>query len=198
MVVAPLSPAEYLREEAKSPEKREYIDGEVVAMAGASRNHGLISSELPMILPREVGFRYLNSDVKVYIAPRQSYLYPDACIACPPHWTDEEKGAIDNPVAIFEVLSPGTELRDRTTKFDLYALLPSVREIVFIASERRSAETYLRTEDGRWLRSQATGGMLRLVSLGGDLDLDRLYDGVQIQEPDLSDILKGLRDEKGE
>lgn len=178
--MAPLSPAEYLKDEVESSVKREYIDGEIVAMAGGSPGHGLISSELPLLIPRHGGCRYLNSDVKVWIAARKAYLYPDACIACPPHWVSEETGAIDNPIAVFEVLSPGTELRDRTVKFDLYALLPSVREIVFIASERRSVESYLRTADGRWLRSQAVEGKFRLESLEGDLDLDRLYDGVPI------------------
>lgn len=182
MVVAPISPAEYLREEAASPEKREYIAGEIVAMAGGSPNHGLISSELPFALPARNGCRYLNSDVKIWIASRDAYLYPDASIACPPHWVKEETGAIDNPVAVFEVLSPGTELRDRTIKFDLYASLQSVKEIVLIASERRSVETYTRTMDGRWLRTQTFEGKLFLESVQGDLDSDRLYQGVALPD----------------
>ncbi|CAN5509263.1 Uma2 family endonuclease [soil metagenome] len=181
MVVAPISLADYLRQEADSPEKREYIDGEIVAMAGASSNHGLISSELPFALPSMSGCRYLNSDVKIWIASRRAYLYPDASIACPPHWIEEEAGAIDNPITNFEVLSPGTELRDRTVKFDLYASLPSICEIVLIASVRRSVETYVRTPGGRWLRSQTGEGRLRLESLDGDLNLDRLYEGVPIE-----------------
>ncbi|RYG29610.1 Uma2 family endonuclease, partial [bacterium] len=163
MVVAPLSPAEYLKEESESPVKREYIDGRIVAMAGGSRIHGLVSSRLSRRLPLDdEGCEYLNSDVKLWIASRRSYLYPDGMIACPPNWVSDEAGAIDNPIVVFEVLSPSTELRDRTVKFDLYESLPSIREIVYISTDRRAAESFLRTGDGRWLRSNRSEGSMPL------------------------------------
>ena len=43
---APLSLAEYLDREEKSPVKCEYVNGEIYAMSGAKRRHNLIAANL--------------------------------------------------------------------------------------------------------------------------------------------------------
>jgi Uma2 family endonuclease len=51
-------------------------------------------------------------------------------------------------VLIAEVLSPSTTLHDFRTKLPDYQRMPSVREILLIASEERRIERWLRVGDG--------------------------------------------------
>ncbi|RYG48125.1 Uma2 family endonuclease [bacterium] len=180
-VLSPVvSPREYLRREAEEEVKSELIDGQIVAMAGASRQHITLTPNLGDILAlilKGTGCRRFDGDAKVWIAATGDYLYPDACVACPPHFIDEAAGAIDNPMIVFEVLSPSTEARDRGIKFERYVTLDSLREYVLISSERVAVETFVRQPDGRWLWSLVNdqSGTLLLESLDAQMSLSDLY-----------------------
>ncbi|CAN5385860.1 Uma2 family endonuclease [soil metagenome] len=183
-VLAPrrVTSEEYLRREAVADTKSELIDGRIVAMAAASRQHVVITPNLGDALApllRDTGCRRFDSDAKVWIAAFDEYLYPDACVACPPDFVNDAVGAIDNPIVVLEVLSPSTEARDRGIKFERYSTLPSLGEYVLVASERIAVETFVRLGDGRWVRSLWTGleSVARLESLGADLPLSAIYAG---------------------
>lgn len=82
-----------------------------------------------------------------------------------------------NPALLVEVLSPSTEAYDRGAKFELYRRIPSLREVVFAAQDRRAVEAYRRGGDGRWTLYEpdpATGGV-ELASVGVVLSLDGVY-----------------------
>lgn len=171
---------EYLDREEKALEKSEWIDGRIVAMAGASDNHVTISPNLSFMVTSHLRAhrrpcRYLNSDAKIWIGRRPSFLYADGSVACPPNFVNRRQGAIDNPKVVFEILSPSTEAYDRGDKFMMYATLPSLEQIVLIASNRRQVEVWTRIPDG-WKFERTTEGKAEVASIALSLDLDELYE----------------------
>jgi len=185
---------EYLRREVLAHEKSEYIAGVVVAMAGGSLNNNSIAAQciaaLSGKLPKEC--RVLTSDMRVVSPVVAGYVYPDVSVVCgkPDIRTGQ---SLANPRVIVEVLSPATELRDRSDKLHVYMTIPSVQEILLIAQDKRSVELYCRTSSvtDRWeylynSASTITGGQnndgqnnsgqaVELQSLGCVLRFDELY-----------------------
>jgi Uma2 family endonuclease len=124
-----------------------------VAMAGASANHQAICASLGRLCGNAVGgtpCKFLGQDARIVVQDTQSTFHPDGLIACPPRYLDRAAGTLDNPTVVFEVLSPSTESRDRTEKFDEYARLPSLRDYVLVSSQRPRVEVYSRLDDGSW------------------------------------------------
>lgn len=172
-----VSPLEYLRREAKATRRHEYVAGIVCEMAGASRNHTRLTKNLHGMLYRALGegpCENLDQDVKVWIAARSVYYYPDATISCPPNFVDDAAGVIDNPTVIVEVLSPGTRALDQGPKFADYRTLPSFRDYVMIDSETMRVEV-LSLEGGVWNTRAITDGKALLPSVGVEIDLQELY-----------------------
>ena len=107
-----LSEAQYLELERAAEFKSEFFDGEMFAMAGGSRKHSLIASNLI----RELGDKLrgkpcvvFNSDLRIKIESSGLYTYPDASVVCGP--SKAVTGADDtivNPVLLAEVLSDST------------------------------------------------------------------------------------------
>lgn len=121
---------EYLRLEQDSLEKHEYVKGDIVAMAGETEEHNHIVANLM----REVGSflkgkdcAVFPSDYRVSTPAGKNYFYPDASIVCGK--TEKHPNVFDtllNPIAIFEVMSEGTDNIDRATNFFIICrFLPS-------------------------------------------------------------------------
>lgn len=79
---------------------------------------------------------------------------------------DIEPGAtsVENPTFLVEVLSPGTEARDRFEKWAVYQQLASLQHDVLVARDRPHLEVFDRVE-GRW------GGFRVIDGLDEVLDL---------------------------
>jgi Uma2 family endonuclease len=147
------TPAEYLQLERAAAYKSEYRNGQSVAMTGASRAHNLVAGnffrELSTQLQGGACEAYVN-DMRVKVSPTGLYTYPDVVVACPPiDFEDAEVDTLLNPVVIVEVLSPSTELYDRSEKFAHYRRLDSLKEYVLVAQDRLLVERYA-LEGGRW------------------------------------------------
>ena len=84
------------------------------------------------------------------------------------------------PVAIFEILSPTTELLDRTEKRRDYQRLGSLRHYVLIAQDAPRVEVYTRGDRG-WRFEEIEGlvATLPLEALGIVLPVGEIYDGLQ-------------------
>ena len=172
-----ISPAEYLRREREAETKHEYVADAICEMAGASRNHSALTAALSFEIRtalRGKHCRNLDGDVKVWIAARDRYYYPDATIVCPPNFVDDANGVIDNPTVVVEVLSPSTRTLDRGPKFADYRTLPTLRDYVLIDSEARKVEVFSLIE-GEWMVRAYVEGTAVLPSVGVGLDLDELY-----------------------
>jgi Uma2 family endonuclease len=177
------TPEEYLAFERASEWKHEYVNGQIVAMTGASREHsfivGNVFGELRQQLRGQPCEPHMN-DMRVKVSPTGLYTYPDVLVACPPvQIEDAHVDTVLNPVVIVEVLSPSTELYDRTVKFAHYRRLESLREYVLIAQDKPWVEQLVRQGD-QWLLTvyDALADVLSLGSIGCAVALRDVYERV--------------------
>lgn len=109
-IVDRLSPAEYLERERDAEQRHEYLDGEVVAMAGGSRAHNLLATRVARLLGNHLegsGCRVYQSDMKVRIERASRFYYPDVMVCCDPLGADADEYFETAPRLIVEVRSPG-------------------------------------------------------------------------------------------
>ncbi len=176
-----LSVKEYLAFERQSESKHEFLDGEIVAMSGASRAHGRISWNLTVSLDAQLkgqGCEGFAGDMRVHIPVTDRYTYPDLVVACgEPHFEDAELDTLTNPTLIVEILSPTTEDKDRGTKLFQYRSIPSLQVILLVAQAEVHVEQYLRQEDGTWILTDFDdrADVLELPAIGSRLALADVY-----------------------
>ena len=176
----PLTYAEYLALEEKSPAKHEYADGEVYAMTGGTTEH----ARLAAAMIRELGVALrgkpcapFSSDLRVRIEETNRALYPDVTVVCGKlERARDDAQAVTNPTVIIEVLSDSTEAYDLGDKFAQYRRLRSVREVVFVSQRETRIEVYTRGADDRWLLAEhRAGGTAEIASVGVSLEVDEVY-----------------------
>lgn len=156
------------------------VDGEPVAMAPASENHGAIQIELGALLRNHLRAQGGRCRVigEAGIVPRlradENWRVPDLAVTCaPPAGTVE----VPSPVLLIEILSPNNHAQTRANVWT-YTTLPSVQEIVVVHSTRIEAELLRRAPDGTWpeqaevLRGADT---LRLDCVGFAIPVAELY-----------------------
>lgn len=124
--------SEYLRFELEAEEKHELIDGEIVAMAGATRRHNMLCGRLhdalrpslddgPCILERSDAVHELDADTLI------------------------------EPTLLVEVTSKSTEKKDRGVKLEDYLQIPTLQQYLIVSHLRRELELWTRGDEG-WTR----------------------------------------------
>ena len=104
-----------------------------------------------------------------------SFYQCDLAVTCAP--ADAGRRYVAEPILIAEVLSPSTQLHDRGRKLDDYRQLPSVQEILLIASEQRRVQHW-RRDGPRWIVEDLIGDAeLRLAAAPTPIPLATIYDG---------------------
>lgn len=180
------TPEEYLALERQAQCKSEYYAGEIFAMAGASRWHNLIVTNVLRELSLQLKGRPCTtypSDMRVKVSPTGLYTYPDVTVVCgEAQFEDNQQDTLLNPTLIVEVLSESTEAYDRGGKFAHYRKLTSLMEYVLITQTKPHIEHYVRQPDNRWLLAEADNlqGTLHLPSIDCRLALAEVYDKVDI------------------
>jgi Uma2 family endonuclease len=175
---------QYLALERKATHKSEYINGQIFAMAGASRQHNRITLNIAGELRAQLRGRpceaFVN-DMRVKVSSTGMYTYPDAAaLRGEPRFEDEQIDTLLNPSVIVEVLSDSTEAYDRGDKFAHYRRLESLTDYVLIAQDKVRVEHYVRQGD-QWVLSEISdpSGTLHLSSIGCALALRDIYDRVE-------------------
>ena len=183
---------QYLAFERRSPKRHEYVDGELFAMTGASEPHILIvgnfGGELRLQF-KSRRCRVYTNDMRVRIAGKDRYNYPDIVAVCdPPILEDQELDTLVNPSLIVEVLSPSTEAYDRGAKFEDYRAIETLKEYVLVDQTKPLVEQFRRQSDGQWLFTSASGleAFIDLPSVGCRISLAEIYDKVEFprEHPD--------------
>lgn len=173
---------EYLRFEREAAERHELIDGEIVAMAGATRRHNMLCGRLhdairaplgdgPCILERSDQRLAVHAVGKGWVG-----YYPDLAVYCRDEVHPSDSETRVNPTLLVEVTSKSTEKKDRGVKLEDYLQIESLEEYLIASHERRELELWTRGPTG-WTRQLATERSLRLRG-GAVIDLDRLYTGL--------------------
>ena len=179
------TPEEYLELETHSQERHEYIDGEVMQMAGGMPNHNRIllnfGAALNFALKRQP-YDVFVTDQRLWIPRKRIYTYPDVMVIQGELQLQEgRRDTVTNPLMIAEVLSTSTEAYDRSSKFAAYRTIPTFQEYVLIDPSNLHVEQYYRTEPRKWIFSEYDGeaAMLTLSSVPFEISLADLYDKVE-------------------
>jgi Uma2 family endonuclease len=170
---------EYLRFENEAAEKHELIDGDIVAMAGATRRHNLLCGRLhdairpplgdgPCILERSDQRLGVESATKGWVG-----YYPDLAVYCSDEVHELDSNTRINPRLLVEVTSKNTEKKDRGVKLEDYLQIPTLEEYLIVSHLREELELWTRGAKG-WTRQVVTSGELKLRG-GAVLSVDRLY-----------------------
>jgi Uma2 family endonuclease len=179
--VAAISRAEYLRRERLAPFRSEFHRGRVVEMAGTTRIHSRIVTNVSTSLDIQLRPRPCNvysSDLRVGILGGEHYVYPDLVVTCgQEEYEDSVLDILLNPLVVIEVLSDSTEAYDRGEKFRLYQTIPSLREYVLVSQSPRRLEIYRKQPDGSWLyqSSPFAPPPLRIESIDCTLRFEDVY-----------------------
>jgi len=176
-----LTVEEYLAMERSSLEgKCEFVDGQIFAMVGASREHNLIgvniASELRTKLKGRPCEAYAN-DMRVKAAKARGYHYPDIVVVCgKPEFEDGHLDTLLNPTVLIEILSSSTEAYDRGGKFAAYRKIQSLHEYLLVSQEEPFIERYVRQGDA-WVLTETAGldGLVNLDSIGCVLAMNEVY-----------------------
>lgn len=173
----------YLDFERFSPERHEFLDGNVYAMAGESPKHSTICFNLYGITHNQLrgkSCRGFSPNMKIATNERGLYSYPDLAIVCgEPIPFDDHKDIITNPKVIFEVLSPSTENYDRGEKFLRYTnYIESLEDYILISQDEPFIEHYKKTENGGWKKSEIRdiNAVLEINSIDCRILLSELYE----------------------
>lgn len=179
-----LNPEAYLEAERNRETRHEYINGHILAMAGASRRHNQITFNIAKLLGLQLENRpcvAFVSDMRVKVSLTEIYAYPDLVATCQaPEFEDSHTDTLLNPSLIIEVLSDSTEAYDRGEKFAHYRRLPTLVEYVLIAQDKMRVEYFLRQKE-QWLLSEfcQPDDRMALTSMGCELRVGDIYDKVR-------------------
>lgn len=182
------SEAEYLAFERESDIRHEFWDGQIRAMAGASRRHNIIASNVNGVLFNQLADRtceHYPGDMRVYVSATRLFTYPDVTMVCGDvELNDEALDALLNPTVIFEILSPSTEQYDRGQKFQAYRSLPSLQDYVLVSQAQARVEHYHRQGTLQWAFTDILGldTAFTLPSIRVTLPLADLYRKVNFED----------------
>jgi Uma2 family endonuclease len=160
----------FLAWEARQKLRHELIDGVVYLMAGGTRAHDLIATNVIRVIGNGlVGTpcQVHGSNLKIR-SPAEAVVYPDAFVRCGP--IADEVTVVDDPVLVVEVLSRRTRPYDMFGKLLAYYAIPSLRHLLMVEPGQVTVRLETRQAGGGWL--------VRLFQ--------RLEEVVEIDEPRLS------------
>lgn len=167
----------------------ELVNGEVRAQEAASDTHGTMPSDLSALIVNHL--RAKKHGCRLVVAPgvrprllaNWNHRIPEMGVTCVPNRADMR--AIPDPVLLIEILTP-SNYEDTWSNIPLYALLPSVAEILIIDSTKVAAELLRRGPDGSWPQEPepiAPGGTIQLTSIGLEFPLIETYAGTWLATP---------------
>ncbi len=182
------TPEEYLSMEWENGVRYEYWEGELVAMAFATKAHNHISFNI------NKGFHAKKEKDKcgsfqdgIMVRPqnKQIYFLPDVVFTCHPDDLDLQGYEVKYPVIIVEVLSESTEIYDRVRKWEQYRKIPSLCHYLLVSQHRYKVEMFSRTHEHALYYYQCFDtydGMIAFPDLGFEMGMKEVYDGIEIKE----------------
>jgi len=174
----PMTLAEFLDWEERQPTRYEFDGFGPVAMTGGTAGHADVQRNLAIAVGgrlRGKPCRFYGSDLKFQVA--QGHVrYPDGMVVCSP--VDRSTTVINDPVIVFEVLSPSTTRDDRIVKAREYQATPSVQRYVMLEQDGVGATVYARSGETWTHEILVADSILALPEIGISLPLAELYEGI--------------------
>lgn len=188
-----ISEQEYLQGELVADVRHELIDGEVFAMAGASRNHQRLVGNLYASLNQHL----MNKDCEPFanelkVKAESCFFYPDLMVVCEDQQSDDYY--TEKPTLIVEVLSKSTRRLDKTTKLAAYKTLPSLQEYVLIEQDHVEIEVLRRAQN--WFPEHYfLGDSIRFDTIDLTVAVADIYH--RVNNEDMRDYLQQLAQQAG-
>jgi Uma2 family endonuclease len=170
---------QYLALEGESPTKHEFLEGEIVAMAGGTPEHAALAMACGYQLSRQLegtNCRVFSSDLRVRVAATGLTTYPDVSVICGATERDPtDPTTVTNPRLVVEVTSDSSEHYDRGAKLEHLQRIPSLAAVIVVSHREQLVEVWTRTENG-WSRAASRGGERATIApLGVELDVIAVY-----------------------
>lgn len=181
-----ISVSDYLELEKCSEVRHEFVDGEILAMAGEKRRHNRIAGRIyAALLETAIARDCEIAFESVKIRTRGTRIrYPDIAVSCAP---GNDEYFLENPCFIAEVLSSTTEKTDLTLKLDEYKNLPSLERYALLSQNQRFVVLYKRVLDHWEVITLEDKGEIDLPCLETTLTLEQIYAGIRF-EPEKEDV----------
>ncbi|MDQ6843063.1 MAG: Uma2 family endonuclease [Bacteroidota bacterium] len=143
---------EYFLLEESGEIRHEFINGNLIQMSGASREHHFICQNillflLPLLKPS--GYKVYMENMKVKIENENQYYYPDTFITREPE-TDENRYVQFQPELIIEVLSETTRTKDLIDKFIQYRKISTLKYYLVVEAQKCLILCNGKDENGEW------------------------------------------------
>lgn len=177
-----ISEQDYLDAEKCSEIKHEYFDGEIFAMAGASRSHQRLTINTVSAFHNHLkgtSCEAFSADMKVRADKGRKYFYPDVLVSCTKG--DGDSYFEESPRLIVEVLSNSTRKFDQSLKRLVYQTIPTLEEYVLIEQDRVEIIVFRKSDEWRptyyYIDDAITFESIDLI-----LPVVELYERVENQE----------------
>lgn len=188
-----ISETDYLEGEQVSEIKHEYVDGDVYAMAGASKNHERLSLNILTkfaIYLADSPCEPFGSDMKVRTS-NGNYRYPDAMVVC--ENDDDDDYYTRSPLILVEVISRSTRKTDEQIKRLEYINIPSLKEYVLIEQDYVDVTVYRRSDD--WRNTHYfLGDEITFESIGLTLTVEEIYQ--RVESRDMNEWLESQQNQR--
>ncbi len=181
------TPEEYLALEEAADYKSEYIDGQIIPIAGGSINHNRIALNLSAALNfafRQQDYEVFMGDVRLWIAKKRIYTYPDVMVvAGEPEYFNNRTDTIVNPQVIVEVLSKSTKNYDYKDKFEAYRTIATFQEYLLIDQTRIHLDQFSKTGKKQWALREydEEDDVIALATVPFQISLLDLYNKVKFE-----------------
>ena len=186
--IAFILPDEYLALEERATIKHKYLNGVIYAwqgrqaMAGQAMAGGTVAHNKTCLNITSLRHQLhgkpcttLMADVRLELAERTAYFYPDVMVTCSSADQARNDG-VSEPCLVVEVLSDSTAFFDRGDKFETYKKLASLQTYVLVSAERKTMEVF--TRGGHWQLQTAVDGAVQLGVMGLVLNTSEVFDRV--------------------
>jgi Uma2 family endonuclease len=181
-----MSEEEYHELEQLNPDLRyEYINGTVYMMSGGTVEHDLIADNIRAALRSRLRSGPCNTfgeNIQVLLGTKKNgrphFVYPDTTVSCAAEDIHVGNTLVKSPKLVIEVLSPGTETKDRGVKFRAYQKCSAVQEIVLVNQYAPHVEIWQRDEQDATLwnsRYYDRGSTVHFASIDLHVKIEELY-----------------------
>jgi Uma2 family endonuclease len=179
-----LSFEDFLDWENTQTTRHEFYRGEVFAMVGARRTHGMVAGNVFAGLKDQIkGSPCLAFIESMKVQPNfDSIFYPDVFVTCDAADLKTDM-VFRSPTVIVEVLSESTQAYDRGLKFTAYRQIAALKEYLLIDPETREVQLYRRnvggSNDGLFTLHDLTGKpQIELTSIAATLEAAVVFEGL--------------------
>jgi len=162
-------------------EKWELIGGRVIrGMVGARWEHKQIVLNLTLAInnhlrARKPGCRAYDESFWLKEKSLELGVFPDILVFC--SRLEPGQDSINDPLILIEVVSKGSEARDRVEKWGMYQKLPSLQNYVMVSRDKVYVELFSR-QDADWRGYEAHDSLdatLKLSAIDFKIELADIY-----------------------